>query len=194
MNRQLVTLGVVVVLAVAGAACAGTYQVDPVHSTVGFSVKHLGISEVHGYFTNFSGTIEYDADKPEAAKAQGIVQVASVDTRVAARDKHLRSPDFFDAEKYPEIKFETISAVKGSDGWVVKGRFTMHGTTREIELRGKVEGPVKDPWGKMRVGLSASTTINRQDYGVSWNQKLDAGGMVLGDQVAIELNIEGVAP
>lgn len=172
---------------------AATYQVDPVHSKVGFSVKHLGISQVQGAFTNFSGTIDYDAEKPENSKAQGTVSVASVDTGVAARDKHLRSPDFFDVEKYPDIKFETLSARKDGEEWVVKGRFTLHGFTREIDLRGTLDGPVKDPWGKMRIGLTATTTINRQDYGVKWSQKMDAGGLVVSDLVKIELHIEAVA-
>ena len=181
------------VMAVALSANAETYQVDPAHSTVGFSVKHLAISTVRGVFTNFSGTIEFDAKKPEASSAKGEVQTASINTQIEARDKHLRSPDFFDAAKYPEIKFETLSARKDGEEWVVKGRFSMHGVTKEIELRGTVEGPVKDPWGKTRIGLSATTTINRQDYGLLWSQKLDAGGLVVGDLVKIELQIEAIA-
>ena len=191
-SRWLVVL-TVGMLAVAVAAQAGTYQIDPVHSTVGFSVRHLGLSEVHGMFTNFTGTVDFDAAKPADFKAQGTIQVASVDTRVEARDKHLRSPDFFDVAKFPEIKFEAVSASKDGDTWVVKGHFTLHGTTKDIELRGTVDGPVKDPWGKSRIGLAASTTINRQDYGVVWSQKMDAGGVVLGDTVKIELQVEAVA-
>jgi len=116
-----------------------------------------------------------------------------VNTQMEARDKHLRSPDFFDVAKYPEIQFETVSARKDGEEWVVKGRFTMHGVMREIELRGTLEGPVKDPWGKTRIGLTAATTINRQDYGLLWSQKLDSGGLVVGDLVKIELQIEAVA-
>jgi polyisoprenoid-binding protein YceI len=180
-------------MAWASGVNAETYQVDPVHSTVGFSVKHLAISTVRGVFTNFEGTIEFDAKKPEASKASGTVKVASVNTQMEARDKHLRSPDFFDADKYPEIQFQMVSARKDGDAWVVKGRFTMHGVMREIELRGTIEGPVKDPWGKTRIGLSASTTINRQDFGLTWSKKMDSGGLVVGDLVKIELEIEAVA-
>lgn len=173
---------------------AATYQVDPLHSTVGFSIRHLAINEVVGFFTNFTGTIEYDAQTPEASKASGTVKVASVDTRVEARDKHLRSADFFEVEKYPDIKYETLSAKKVGDEWVVKGRFTLRGITREIDLKGTLSGPIKDPWGKTRIGLTAATTINRQDYGLKWSQKLDSGGLVLGDLVKIELHLEAVAP
>lgn len=184
-----VALGIIALAASAGAA---TYQVDAAHSTVGFAVRHMGISEVKGTFTNFTGTIDYDASKPEESKARGTVQAASINTGVEARDKHLRSADFFDVAKFPEIAFETLSARKDGDEWVVKGKFTLHGVTREIELRGILEGPVKDPWGKTRIGLTARTTINRQDYGLRWTQKLEAGELVVGDLVKIELHIEAV--
>lgn len=193
MNSHYAVMVVAGIMALTVRGQAETYQVDPVHSTVGFSVKHLAISTVHGSFGTFEGTIEYDAAKPEASKAKGTVKTTSINTHMEARDKHLRSPDFFDVEKYPEIKYETISARKDGEAWVVKGRFTMHGVTREIEMRGTLEGPVKDPWGKTRIGLSASTTINRQDYGLTWSQKLDAGGLVVGDLVKIDLQIEAVA-
>lgn len=193
--RHVLSAGLAIgIVSLATLAHSAPYQVDPVHSRVGFSVKHMSISQVQGEFTNFSGTIEYDAAKPEDSKAQGTVKTASVNTGVAARDKHLISPDFFDVEKYPEIKFETLSARKDGEEWVVKGRFTLHGVTREIDLRGTIEGPVKDPWGKTRIGLTAATTINRQDYGIKWSQKMDAGGLIVSDVVKIELHIEAVAP
>lgn len=193
MNSRCAVMLVTGLMAWAIGARAETYQVDPVHSTVGFSVKHLAISTVRGVFGTFEGTIEYDASKPEASKAYGTVKTASINTQMEARDKHLRSADFFDVLKYPEIKYETISARKDGEEWVVKGRFTMHGVTREIEMRGTLEGPITDPWGKRRIGISASTTINRQDYGLIWSQKLDSGGLVVGDLVKIELHIEAVA-
>ncbi len=193
MNSRCAMVVLAGMMALTMNAGADTYEVDASHSTVGFSVKHLAISTVKGVFTNFGGTIEFDAKKPEASKAAGTVQTASINTHIEARDKHLRSPDFFDAAKYPEIKFETLSARKDGEEWVVRGNFTLHGVTREIELRGSMEGPVKDPWGKTRIGLSAATAINRQDYGLLWSQKLDAGGLVVGDIVKIELQIEAVA-
>lgn len=193
MNIRYAGMIMAGLIGLAGIAKAEVYQVDPAHSTVGFAVKHMAISTVHGTFTNFSGTIEYDAQKPEASKAKGTVQVASVNTQVEARDKHLRSPDFFDAEKFPEIKYETVSARKDGEEWVVKGLFTMHGVTKEIELRGTLAGPVKDPWGKTRIGISAATTINRKDYGLLWSQKMDNGSLIVGELVKVELQIEAVA-
>lgn len=173
-------------------ASAVSYKVDGVHSTVGFAIKHLGLSEVHGSFTNFTGTIEYDPAKPEEFKASGTIQVGSINTGNPTRDHHLRSPDFFDAEKLPEIKFETTGVRKEGADWVVKGLFTMHGVTKEIELRGELSGPMQDPWGKMRIGIAAATKLNRQDYGIKWNKALDKGGWMIGDEVKISLNIEAV--
>lgn len=193
MNKSsgfLVALGVI---GLAGMAGAAPFKVDPAHSTVGFSVKHLGISTVRGVFTNFEGTIDYDAAKPEGSRAAGTIKVASIDTHVEARDKHLRSPDFFDAQKFPEIRYETVAARREGGDWVVTGQFTLHGVTKPIELRGTLAGPVKDPWGKTRISLSASGMINRQDYGVKWSQRLDNGGLVVGDEVKIELEIEAIA-
>ena len=193
MKRLSGVLVIAGIMSCAGGALADTYQVDPMHSSVGFAIKHLAINEVVGYFTNFSGTIEYDAAKPESSKASGVVKTASVDTRIVPRDKHLCSPDFFDVAKYPEIRYETVSARKVGDEWVVQGKFTLRGITRDIELKGTLSGPVKDPWGKTRIGLNATTTINRQDYGLKWSQKLDNGGLVLDDLVKLELHLEAVA-
>lgn len=193
-TKQMVQLLVGVVALGSMAASAADYQVDPVHSTVGFAIRHLGISEVHGAFTNFTGKIAYDPAKPEEFKASGTVEVASVNTGNDKRDGHLRSPDFFDAAKLPAIKFETTGIKKDDGEWVVTGQFTMHGVTKEIKLRGELSGPVQDPWGKMRLGLSATTKINRLDYGITWNKTLDKGGVMIGEDVKISLNIEAVQP
>ena len=193
MQTKRIMVGVASALALAAiAVSAANYQVDPVHSTVGFAIKHLGISEVHGSFTNFSGTIEFDSAKPEEFKASGTVQVSSINTGNPTRDNHLRSPDFFDAAKLPEIKFAVSSVKKEASGWGVKGQFTMHGVTKEIELRGELSGPVQDPWGKTRIGIAATTMLNRQDYGITWNKTLDKGGVMIGNEVKISLNIEAV--
>lgn len=193
MQTKRIMLGVASALAlVTIAVSAASYQVDTVHSTVGFAIKHLGISEVHGDFTKFSGTIEYDAAKPEEFKASGTVEVASINTGNKMRDDHLRSPDFFDAAKFPEIKFAVSSVQKEASGWVVKGQFTMHGVTKEIELHGELAGPIQDPMGKTRIGITAATTLNRQDYGLTFNKTLDKGGLMIGNDVKISLNIEAV--
>lgn len=182
-------------LALAGAvAGAAEYQVDPVHSTVAFGIKHLGLSEVRGNFTNFAGKISFDPAKPEEFRASGTVEVASLNTGNKMRDDHLRSPEFFDAAKLPDIKFETTGIKKDDGEWVVTGQFTLHGVTKEIKLRGEFSGPIKDPWGKTRIGLAATTKINRLDYGISWNKTLDKGGLMIGEDVKISLNIEAVQP
>ena len=193
MSRQAITamLGALA-LALAGSASAATYQVDAAHSQVGFAVQHLVISEVHGVFKEFSGTIEYDGSDPATLKVNGQVKVASIDTRVEKRDEHLRSKDFFDAAQFPEITFVSTGALKRGKQIMLLGQLTMHGVTKAVELPIKISGPIKDPWGKMRLGLKASGTLNRQDYGVKWSQKLDSGGLVVADEVGVELSIEAV--
>lgn len=193
MQTKRIMLGVASALALATVmVSAASYQVDTVHSTVGFAIKHLGISEVRGDFTKFSGTIDYDAAKPEEFKASGTVDVASINTGNKTRDDHLRSPDFFDVAKFPEIKFAVSSVQKDASGWVVKGQFTMHGVTKEIALRGELAGPIQDPMGKTRIGITAATTLNRQDYGLTFNKTLDKGGLMIGNDVKISFNIEAV--
>ena len=191
-KKQVMTI-VAGALALAGlAAGAAEYEVDAVHSTVGFAIRHLGISEVRGSFTNFTGKISFDPAKPEAFKASGTVAVGSINTGNEKRDGHLLSPDFFDAAKLPDIKFETTGIKKDDGEWVVTGKFTLHGVTKDIKLRGELSGPVQDPWGKTRIGLSAATKINRLDYGIIWNKTLDKGGVMIGEDVKISLNIEAV--
>ena len=192
-KRQAVVALMAGALAFAGTVgWAADYQVDPVHSTVAFTIKHLGISEVRGAFTNFTGKISYDPAQPEEYKASGTVEVTSINTGNKMRDDHLRGPDFFDAAKFPEIKFETTGIKKDEGEWVVTGHFTLHGVTKEIKLRGELSGPVQDPWGKTRIGISAATKINRLDYGITWNKTLDKGGVMIGEDVKISLNIEAV--
>jgi polyisoprenoid-binding protein YceI len=193
-TKRVVQVVAGAVASVMMAAQAAEYQVDPVHSTVGFAIKHLGLSEVQGGFTNFSGKISYDPAKPEEFKAAGTVAVASINTGNKMRDDHLRSPEFFDAAKLPEIKFETTGIKKDDGEWVVTGQFTLHGVTKELKLRGELSGPLQDPWGKTRIGLAATTKINRRDYGITWNKTLDKGGVMIGEEVKISLNIEAVQP
>ena len=168
----------------------GTWKVDPVHSSVEFSVKHLGIATVKGQFTEFEGTLDVT---PEGASATGTVKVASVDTREAQRDGHLRSPDFFDAENFPEITFKSTSfGAIDDDEFDVTGDLTIHGVTRSVTLKAAFEGAETDHEGNPRVGLSAATTISRGDFGMTFNMALGSGNVVVSDKVKIQVDISAV--
>lgn len=188
-NSVKVALGVGLLALSAGA---DTYTVDPDHSEIGFSVRHMLVSNVRGNFGTLSGSFEYDPNDLASFAASATIPVAGIDTRNKDRDDHLRSPDFFDAEKYPEIKFNVTRVdVNGGDP-VLYGDLTMKGITKEIQLPVFVSGPVKDMAGNMRAGFEGATRINRQDWGVSWSKTLDGGGLVVDDFVRITVNIEGV--
>jgi polyisoprenoid-binding protein YceI len=174
------------------AAATGTWNVDKVHSETGFQVRHL-MSKVRGSFGDFAGRIQIDTAKPEASSVEFTIKVASIDTKEPKRDGHLKSPDFFDAEKFPEIRFVSKKVAPKSDTtYDVTGDLTMHGVTKQITLPVTFLGLAKDPWGNDRVGFETAITLNRQDYGVKWNQTLDQGGLMVGDDVTISINIEAV--
>jgi polyisoprenoid-binding protein YceI len=145
---------------VVGARAAESYKIDPAHTSVGFTIAHLVISEVNGRFDDVTGTITADSNALVAASAT--IQVKSIDTAIKKRDDHLRSPDFFDAEKFPTITFESTKVEKNQ----ITGNFTMHGITKEIQFPVVLKGPIKDPWGGTRIAVTAETTINRTDYGM----------------------------
>jgi polyisoprenoid-binding protein YceI len=175
---------------VATALPTGTWNVDPVHSSVEFHVKHLGIATVKGKFKEFQGTLEVT---PDGANAHGTVQVASVDTGEPQRDAHLRSDDFFDAENLPEIAFQSTSIVPtGDEEFEITGDFTIHGVTRPITLAATLEGTETDPQGNLRVGVSATAQINRSDYDMKFNMALGSGNVVVSDKVKILLEISAV--
>jgi polyisoprenoid-binding protein YceI len=172
-------------LVTASARALDTYKVDPAHSSIGFSIDHMVIDTVHGRFRQFEGSIAVDPDNGNALKqATATIQSGSIDTDVDRRDTHLRSPDFFDAEKFPTITFEST----GIDGQTLTGKFTMHGVTKEISMPFKIKGPIKDPMGNTHLSLEANTKINRKDYGLTWNKALEAGGLMVGEDVTIEIN------
>lgn len=168
------------------------YVIDPVHSKVGFSVRHLVISKVEGRFTDFSGTIDYNEKDITNSSVNVTIKIASISTDNEKRDGHLKSPDFFDAEKYPEITFVSKKIVKRGDGYVAVGDLTMRGVTNEIEVPFVIHGTVQGPWGNTRLGVEANLSLNRMDYGVKWNNKLEGGGLVVGEEVKINLLIEAV--
>ncbi len=177
----------------ATAAAADTYQVDPYHTRVGFSIRHMVINNVDGSFKEFTGKIEYDGKDLATFNASGTIRAASIDTAIQGRDDHLRGPDFFDVAKFPEITFAGKKVEQKGGGYVLVGDFTMHGVTKEIELPLTVTGPIKDMEGKQRIGLETGLTINRKDYGINWSKVMDNGGLVVGDEVKIQINAEAVA-
>jgi polyisoprenoid-binding protein YceI len=170
----------------------GTWVVDPAHSSVEFSVKHMGIATVRGRFNEFEGTIEVGEDLART-RAYGSVKVASITTGDEGRDEHLRGPDFFDAEHYPEITFESTRIEPiDDDSSRVFGNLTMHGITREVKLDIVVEGTDEDPWGNQRVGLEGVGAIKRSDFDMKFNQALGSGNMMVGDKVGLSLDISAV--
>jgi len=170
---------------------ADTYKVDPLHTSVSFSVRHLGINSVKGKFKEFQGVLVLEGDSLK--EASGTIQVQSVDTGVEKRDNHLRTADFFDAAKYPTITFKTKRVEKGGSGQpVLIADFTMRGVTKELRLPAKMSKPTKDPWGGVRVGLEAKTKLNRKDYGINYHEVLETGAMAVGEEVELEINTEAV--
>ena len=174
------------------ALAADTYAVDGSHSEASFQVKHL-VGKVRGRFADYKGTVQVDAAKPEASSVEFSIKAASIDTANADRDKHLKGADFFDVEKFPEITFKSTKiAAAGKDKYDVTGTFTMHGVAKTVTLPVAFLGFGKDPWGNERAGFEVTTTLNRKDYGIVWNKALDAGGYVLGEDVAVTITLETV--
>jgi polyisoprenoid-binding protein YceI len=190
MTRILTTL----LLAGAALAPAATYDIDPAHSSAQFTVKHMMISNVRGQFSKVSGTLDFDPGNPAADSVKATIEASTINTQEAKRDDHLKSPDFFDVARFPAITFQSTGFRKTASGkYQVTGDLTIHGVTRRVAL--DVDGPtpeVKDPWGNSRIGISASTKINRSDFGLTWNKALEAGGVMVSDEVAIALEIEFV--
>jgi polyisoprenoid-binding protein YceI len=194
LPRAISAATLAVALSLPAAAATSTWQIDPNHSSAQFAVRHLAISTVRGAFTKVSGTIQFDDKDIAKSSVDVTIDAASVDTRVADRDKDLCSDHFFDVEKYPTLSFKSTKVEQTEVGKLkVTGDLTIHGVTKQVVL--DVEGPtaaVKDPWGNQRAAANATTKINRQDFGVKWNAKMDNGGWVVGDDVAITIDVEMV--
>ena len=172
-------------------AVATAWTVDPSHSHVEFAVRHLMIATVKGRFGEVSGTLYGDETDLENASIELTIPVASIDTREAQRDAHLRSADFFETEKFPDIRFRSRRIAKaGGDSFIVDGDLTIRDVTRPITLAVVAGGRVKDPWGGERIGYSTTAKINRKDYGLNWNQALETGGVLVGDEVRISAELE----
>ena len=170
---------------------AGTYSIDPSHSNVGFSVRHLGLSKVRGRFTTFTGTIEI-AEEPTRSSVSVEIESGSIDTRDAKRDEHLRSADFFDAEQYPNLTYRSTGVTQQGSTWQVDGELTINGVTKSVPLRVEFEGSGADPWGGQRIAFSATTEIDREAFGLTWNQALETGGLLVGKKIAVEIEVEAV--
>jgi polyisoprenoid-binding protein YceI len=169
------------------------YTFDLSHSSVGFHVRHLMISKVHGRFTSWNGTLEIDEADLRRSKVAVEIDAASVDTKEAKRDEHLRSADFFDVEKFPHLTFtSTAVEVVDDENLRVTGDLTIHGITRPVVLAVERSPEVKDPWGGTRTGFSATATVSRKDFGLTWNALLEAGGVAVGDKITIQLEIEAI--
>ena len=169
------------------------WKIDAQHSGVHFSVRHMVVSKVRGRFSKFEGDITFNEAQPEDSKVNVTIDASSIDTNVQQRDDHLRSPDFFDVAKYPTVTFSSTKIEKGSHGYQVHGDLTLHGVTRSVVLDAEFLGTGKDPWGNVKAGFSAKGSLDRKDYGLNWNQLLEAGGVLVGDKVELELEVEAVA-
>ena len=169
----------------------GTWNVDPSHSAIGFSARHLMISKVRGHFGSFGGEIKVTED-PLASEVHGVAETASVTTGDDARDGHLKSPDFFDVEHYPTLTFVSTSIEEDGDDFRLAGLLTVKDITKPVVFDLEFDGVSTDPWGNTKAGFSAETEINRKDFGLEWNVALEAGGVLVGDKVKIQLDIEAV--
>jgi polyisoprenoid-binding protein YceI len=171
---------------------AGTWVLDAAHTTIEFEAKHLMIAKVRGRFTSFEGSLSI-AEDPAQSSVSVTIKAATIDTRTQERDDHLRSPDFLEVEKHPDITFEStaVQHVGGAD-WAIEGDLTIRGVTRQVTLKTEYNGQAGDPWGGQRAFFSAETRVDREDWGLTWNQDLEAGGWLVGKEIRISLEVEAV--
>ncbi|MDQ6747944.1 MAG: YceI family protein [Candidatus Dormibacteraeota bacterium] len=172
-----------------------TLKIDPSHSNIGFSAKHLVVTTVHGQFTDFDANIEVEGEDHNTLKVDVVIRTASVNTNEARRDGHLRSADFFDSEKYPEMRFVSTGAEKhGEDHYLLRGDLTIKDVTRPVELEANVEGKFNDPYGNERTGVTLRGEINREDWGLSWNQVYEAGAVMVSKKIRLEIDVAVLRP
>ncbi len=168
------------------------YQIDPAHSDITFSVRHLGLASVKGRFERFSGFVDFDEANPTAARAEVTIEADSINTRDTNRDTHLRSADFLDAEHFPALTFRSTRIELDSTEGKVEGELTIHGVTRPVVLEVEYLGATRDPWGGQRAGFHARTRINRRDFGLTWNAAIETGALIVGEEVRIDIDVEAV--
>lgn len=186
----VIAWGLLTVLSGAAAAETARWDVDPDHSIVEFRVAHMVVSKTAGRFMDYSGFVEMDPEAKTFKTIEATINTASVNTNQEKRDAHLRNGDFFDVEKHPTMTYKMKSYKKQGDGYQAVGDLTLRGVTKEITLVGNFNGVTKDPWGNWRAGFNAEGKLNRKDFGMVWNKTLDSGGLVVGDDVHIRLDIE----
>jgi polyisoprenoid-binding protein YceI len=173
----------------------GHYNIDPAHSIIGFSIRHLEINWVEGRFKDFKGAIHFDDSDITKSSVEFTAKIESIDTGVEARDKHLRTADFFDAATHPDMTFRSARVErKAKDSYVLHGDLTIKGVTKQVQLPFTLTGAIKDPWGNTRFGINAQTRINRRDFGITWGKALENGGLDVGNEVTIDLQLEAVKP
>ncbi len=194
---RAVVCGVAMVAALAAvtgiaAAESARYAVDPDHSIIEFQVKHMVISKTTGRFTDFTGFVDLDAEAGQVKAIEATIKAASLNTNHDKRDAHLRGPDFFDVDKYPALLYKMKNLKKMGDEYTAFGDLTLHGVTQEVTLVGTMNGVTKDPWGNVRAGFTGKGKLNRKDFGMNWNKALDSGGLIVGDEVDIRLEIEAI--
>jgi len=192
MMKRLLTF-LAILLFIVPNLYAANYTIDVPHTQIHFSVAHLMVFKVRGNFTDFSGEIDIDTNNKTLVSAQATIDATSIDTRNKKRDDHLRSADFFDVAKYPEISFISKSVNGNGDNITVVGDLTIKGITKEITLKGSFAGVAKDPWGNNRAGFAATGEVDRREFGLTWNKALEAGGVVVGDTITIGLEVESIA-
>ncbi|MEQ6902180.1 YceI family protein [Nocardioides sp. YIM 152588] len=174
------------------ADISGDYTIDATHTRLGFVARHAMVTKVGGAFKDFSGTAHIDTANPAASSVSLTIQAASIDTGVADRDGHLASGDFFDAETYPELTFVSTAVARDGDVWAITGDFTVKGVTRPLTIEFEEGGSAKDPFGNLRVGFEGSTTINRKDWGLTWNAALETGGLLVSEKIKLEFDVSAI--
>lgn len=173
------------------APAAGTYAIDPTHSTVGFVARHLMVTKVRGQFDEFEGNFTI-AEDPTESQVEAVIKTASLDSHDGQRDAHVKSADFLDVERYPDIRFRGTKVAPAGKAWKLEGELTIRDVTRPVVLDLDFGGSVKDPWGGVRAGFTATTELNRDDWGITWNVALETGGFLVGKKITVELDIEGI--